>query len=426
VWLASRYQQAGASDRMAEHLAESAVWADGPVSRLPLDWVQGFVDARADAGDPPLDVFALTSDPSWQAAVRLRATALLERGAATGGSSVSRAVADSPSPPAVANVWRGAAPPDQLPAPVLDLSDALDRDYGRHRSGWALAIEALAPLHVDGGVRLDAFVEHTFFGPAPAYTSPWVGFLHNPADLPPWYPIDQSAGQLLRDARFQASLATCRGLFTLSTELREWWAARVDVPVVAVPYPTGPPELRFDIDSMKHNPVPRIVQVGTWLRKLHAVHQLPVRGLQRTIVHQHEHYIDVLFATERRALQLHVDDSCVETLPFLDHRAYDELLSCNLVFVELYAASATNVVVECMARATPILVNPLPAVREYLGDDYPLYFSSRTEAARKAEDLALVATAHDYLAGLPQAAQLGDACFVGAVSTSAIYRALAS
>ncbi len=114
----------------------------------------------------------------------------------------------------------------------------------------------------------------------------------------------------------------------------------------------------------------------------------------------------------------------VETLPFLDNRSFDELLSCNLVFAELYAAGANNVVVECMTRATPILVNPLSAVREYLGDDYPLYFSSRMEAAMKAEDLDLVAAAHEYLANLPQTYQLSEASFLGAVAASEIYGSL--
>ncbi len=211
----------------------------------------------------------------------------------------------------------------------------------------------------------------------------------------------------------------------MSATLRDWWATRVDVPVESVPLPNAMPQLRFTMDGFRSNPSPRIIQVGTWLRKLHAIHELPVRRLQRTIVHQHELYIDWLFQQERQILGLDVDESVVETLPFLDNRAFDELLSCNLVFAELYAAGANNVVVECMTRATPILVNPLDAVREYLGEDYPLYFSSRMEAAIKAEDLDLVAAAHDYLANLPQVRQLSEACFLGAVGQSEIYGSLA-
>ena len=59
---------------------------------------------------------------------------------------------------------------------------------------------------------------------------------------------------------------------------------------------------------------------------------------------------------------------------------YDRLLSENIVFVELHDANANNAIIECIARATPLLINPLPAVVEYLGRDYPLYYSSLEEA----------------------------------------------
>ena len=425
VWLASRYQRAGRSAEMAEHLAASSVWADGPVGSLALDWVERFVAARADAGDPVLDVGALTADPAWRSLVRSSPHALLERGARLGGLTTSRRPVPQAAPARASGIWSGARPLASRPTPALDVSAALERSYGRHRGGWAVALDALRTLHVAGGVAVDGFVEHTFRADRqPPHSAPWIGFLHNPAELPSWYPIDQSAAGLLADDRFRASLPSCRGLFTLSTALRDWWAERVDVPVEAVPHPAGVPTMRFSPEGHRHNPFPRVVQVGTWLRKLHAVHLLPVRRLQRTIVHQHEPYIDALFAAELAALHLRVDPSVVETLPFLDDRAYDELLSCNLVFVDLYAASANNAVVECLVRATPILVNPLPAVREYLGDDYPLYFTSRNEAARKAEDPDLVTAAHHHLVTLPLAEQLGVDCFVGAVARSAIYRGL--
>ncbi len=73
------------------------------------------------------------------------------------------------------------------------------------------------------------------------------------------------------------------------------------------------------------------------------------------------------------------------------------MLADNIVFVELYDASANNAVLECLARATPLLINPLPAVVEYLGQDYPLYFTSLAEAADKAQDSSYIYAAHEYL-----------------------------
>ena len=42
----------------------------------------------------------------------------------------------------------------------------------------------------------------------------------------------------------------------------------------------------------------------------------------------------------------------------------------------MYTCSASNSIIESIARATPILVNPIPPAIEYLGPEYPFYFRS--------------------------------------------------
>ena len=143
------------------------------------------------------------------------------------------------------------------------------------------------------------------------------------------------------------------------------------------------------------------MQIGSWLRKLHAIYYLPVTRLKRAIVHQQVPYINQLFTTERREFQLDPDYGSVTVLGFLSDDQYDALLSCNIVYLELYDSSANNTIIECMVRNTPILVNPLPAVREYLGEDYPFYFTNRSQAARKAEDVVLIEETHKYLQAHP-------------------------
>jgi hypothetical protein len=39
--------------------------------------------------------------------------------------------------------------------------------------------------------------------------------------------------------------------------------------------------------------------------------------------------------------------------------------------------------VECIIRGTPVIVNKIGGVSEYLGDNYPLYFNSLDEVPRK-------------------------------------------
>ena len=62
----------------------------------------------------------------------------------------------------------------------------------------------------------------------------------------------------------------------------------------------------------------------------------------------------------------------VEVMEHLSDSAYDELLSENVVFLNLIDASAVNTVIECIVRNTPLIINRLPAIVEILGEDYPL------------------------------------------------------
>lgn len=71
--------------------------------------------------------------------------------------------------------------------------------------------------------------------------------------------------------------------------------------------------------------------------------------------------------------------SSVEILATLSNKRYDELLSRNIVFVNLISCSAANTIVECFVRHTPIVINRIPPVVEVLGENYPLYYDDLDE-----------------------------------------------
>jgi hypothetical protein len=66
----------------------------------------------------------------------------------------------------------------------------------------------------------------------------------------------------------------------------------------------------------------------------------------------------------------------VYIINYLKNNEYDELLSENLVFINLVDASAVNTVIECIVRNTPIYINRLPALEEILGTKYPLFYDN--------------------------------------------------
>ena len=66
----------------------------------------------------------------------------------------------------------------------------------------------------------------------------------------------------------------------------------------------------------------------------------------------------------------------VDIISQLSNEEYDDLLTKNIVFINLVDASAVNTIIECIVRCTPIVVNDHPAVVDMLGKYYPLYYQT--------------------------------------------------
>ena len=301
-----------------------------------------------------------------------------------------------------------------------------------HRSGWAYALAALAPLHHPDGILLDSFLERTFSwfersesrrGRIP-YEEPWIGILHNPPGVPEWHDVHNAPQAILGRESFLRSLPHCRGLFVLSDYLRDWLSPRVPVPVRTLIHPTEIPALRFTADRFLANPRPAVLQIGCWLRRLSSIYQLRSGRYRKQILCVQPEYFERMFQRERSRSHLsEAQLASVEIMPFVDDAEYDRLLSENVVLCDLIDSSANNTIVECVVRDTPILINRLPAVEEYLGRDYPLFFSTLDEAAAKLARHADLVAAHEYLRRLPKG-RFSQQAFRAGLAQSDIYQGL--
>jgi hypothetical protein len=63
----------------------------------------------------------------------------------------------------------------------------------------------------------------------------------------------------------------------------------------------------------------------------------------------------------------------------MDNEGYDNLLTNNIVFINLVDASTVNTIIECIIRNTPIIVNKHPSAVELLGEKYPLYYKNSND-----------------------------------------------
>jgi hypothetical protein len=72
-------------------------------------------------------------------------------------------------------------------------------------------------------------------------------------------------------------------------------------------------------------------------------------------------------------------DDMVEIRRLESNDAYDKFVRQNIVIVDLWAAGANNAVMESLALHAPFLIRKLVGPVEYLGEDYPLFFSHLDE-----------------------------------------------
>lgn len=303
-----------------------------------------------------------------------------------------------------------------------------------HRSGWPYALQALQPLYGDSGPLFVDFVEQIFsYHPLDRpIVRPWVGVFHHPAMAPAFlHRVQPPAECILELPLFKQSVHNLKLAITLSAPLAEYLQQHLDVPAISLLMPSETPEQLFDLDRYLENETKNVIQIGVTYRNTSAIDQLDLSTrfvknkllLDRDWAHNYADYIARIWRWQH---SLNAWDKLpgsrenigsVNMLSRLSDQQYDEMLSDSIVFVEYFAAAATNTVVECIVRNTPIVINRLPALEEYLGKDYPLFYEN-FDTAKRLFETDRIKAAHEYLKTLDKScytAEYFQKCFSEAV-----------
>ena len=334
---------------------------------------------------------------------------------------------------------------------VIDMNYIFQDNYqGLHRSGWSYVLGGLQHLDAVNVLKpaqivVDGCMERTFLwgldvlknsGLIP-YKQRWCGFIHHTFNTT--YSA-YNCKTMFEVPEFLQSLSTCNAIFVLSDYLRTQVAAAFkakgcDIPVFALIHPTMLDDKKFDFSRFVDNNNRKIVQIGAWLRNSYGIYALPIHkknkmGLRKAVLKGYE--MDTYFKPENllndveQFLQenskehqqnisrggtiknkhvegllhhLQSNDASVDIIDHLTDGEYDDLLSQNIVFINLVDASACNTVLECIVRNTPIIVNRLPALEEVLGVNYPGFYHKDNlyEAASIALDMNRIFTIHKFM-----------------------------
>ena len=312
-----------------------------------------------------------------------------------------------------------------------------------HRYGWSYVLGLLQQFHGEDGPMLDGFIDSTFrwnhLAVPPVnerqlpYQVPWFGFMHNPIlGLPEWFTShEMQPGSFLRSPMFQASLPTCKGLYVLAKPAADFLSDVLPVPVNHLYHPTGIPlpQHMFSMEKFETNPTASLVQVGWWCRRFRTLYDVgsPYRKVFLNPHVNNKASVDALRNIEANIEGYSISEELERTVhkeDFMSDQMYDVLLSNNIVILHLYDAIANNAIIECMARATPVLVNPLPCVVDYLGAEYPFYFRTVDEATKKLSSKSLIKETHEYLLNSGVADKVKPETFLRDLQETSIFKSL--
>lgn len=260
----------------------------------------------------------------------------------------------------------------------MNFIDSPNWDF--QRVGWRYAGNKLKEMfHTGFGLNFYEWADGRFRQGVPI-TSEWGGILHNVISYPKEY-CDRddikilSLQELVHKDFFIESMHYCKVLFTLSQNTA-CFLRKNGYNAIAIKHPCRKFS-EWKIFSGK------IVTVGQWLRKIDSILKLET-DFDKIV-------LKVPWESPYR------NKTNINFVEYQSEREYDRLLSCSLVFLDLYDVAACNAILECIMNNIPILVNRLPGAEEYLGPDYPLFYESIEQASRLINERD-IDNAHKYLA----------------------------
>lgn len=305
---------------------------------------------------------------------------------------------------------------------------------GLHRSGWQYVVNELNKYNNPDGVIFDPYLDKTFGWEGEFYKKcgilpfrrNWMGVFHHTQNDS--YSSNNIKSIVESDV-FQESLKKCDGIVVLSQNLKNWLITKINVPIHVLYHPTEFQEKTWSYTSWESNNDKKVIHVGAWLRNCYSIYALPtptnvrkciLKGKNMENYFPPEDFIDNL----QKAFDIQIYDakgicregrqkgnkfivgmidnikeslSKVKIIETLSNDEYDDLLAKNIVFLDLVDVSACNTLIECIVRNTPIVINRLPAVVEYLGFDYPLYYNTLEEATSHINNNEKIYSAYKYL-----------------------------
>lgn len=239
--------------------------------------------------------------------------------------------------------------------------------YGLHYNGWEFIMNSLRNYIVDinSDIILDSFADSCFWeSTKPNIDLSWVGIVHAVATDPDKL-HHHNIHNFVQNSWFLQNKNKCVKLLTLCKYTADILQNLVDIPV-AYTYHPKTCETSFNIQKYFTNPV--LNQAGFHTRNIKKFAELNTK-IKKQIYADKEWNKNVI----NKYLYNKSHNIEINSI-FLNDKDYIANLVCGIGFAYYSDVAASNSLLEYIATNTPIITNKLPAVVEYIGKDYPLFY----------------------------------------------------
>jgi hypothetical protein len=267
-----------------------------------------------------------------------------------------------------------------------------------HYNGWSHIIEELQkknPLD-ESGVILDTFIDEKNYinvkNPAQYkilkqnphlslntkykellkdYNTKWIGILHACEETPVQKHV--TLYNFIESPWFSENKKFCSALITMSAHAADILKKITDVPIFYTYHPKVV-EKQFNIDLYFDDPI--ILHAGFHNRNFSKFAKFKTQIPKRINVINQWFASYIKNCYQANNIQIYEANTVRVCLEKRTDNSYIDSLTKSVGFCYLYSTNANNAVLEHIMSHSPLIVNKLPAVVEYIGEDYPMFYEN--------------------------------------------------
>ena len=258
-----------------------------------------------------------------------------------------------------------------------------------HRSGWKNLIKNCLDNNIlsikknkKKIILIDSMEDYFLYNNNHVIHEPWIGIIHFTNDLP--IHLKEQEIRSVVNAAYK-SINTCIGIITLSkyNEQQVKYFFPKKIKTYFIKHPIEIINKSFNIENFLINGIikpPSIIQLGLQYRQASTIYTINVPNYKIWLPGSDK--IKSINIARKELYHLNIPETNLNEVEIIHTDSVDEfdnLLLNNIVIIPLWNASANNSVLECMEMNIPAFVTRLPATEEYLGTDYPMFYSDIRE-----------------------------------------------